>query len=341
MKLGTLDLTKFKRLQRRLNETVRGTVGLLELIWIRAAKDCPQGDIGRLSNLEIAIMAEWDGDADELVDALTDCGWFDPSESSRLLIHDWPDHVPNWLKGVVAKKFGGFLLYGSKPTVRNHGSPTMVGEPCLTKSSHAMPFLPHPQTPAPRDSGDFDLEPTQAGWEAVAAELAAEGVRLPEKACDSARSRGVLPHEVRAVLEYWRENKPAWNAGALYYKVLGMRPEEKHQIRWPERSAEFVKAVQKKTAVIVANKREETKAKWRKEQAEAESKSASLETEYGPELDAMSTEKLREFVAANLPLRLGQLPDNGAVVGSLRGELLRAIASVPKAPNMKFEVTSC
>lgn len=38
MKVGTTELLKFQRLQRRLKESIRGTVGLLELLWQRVAQ---------------------------------------------------------------------------------------------------------------------------------------------------------------------------------------------------------------------------------------------------------------------------------------------------------------
>lgn len=89
---------------RRLKESRRGTIGLLEGMWLSAAKNCPRGDIGRFSNEEIAIMVDWDGDPDELVDALVECRWLDVCSDHRLVIHDWADHCPTYVKGGLAKK---------------------------------------------------------------------------------------------------------------------------------------------------------------------------------------------------------------------------------------------
>ena len=73
MKASTPELMKFQKLQRRLKESRRGIIGLLEGLWIAVAKNCPRGNIGRFSNEEIAIMVDWENDADELVAALVDC----------------------------------------------------------------------------------------------------------------------------------------------------------------------------------------------------------------------------------------------------------------------------
>jgi len=68
-------------------------VGLLEALWNLAARQCPQGDIGRLSNEDIAVGLEYAGDENLMVEALCGSGWLDPDENSRLIIHDWHDHA--------------------------------------------------------------------------------------------------------------------------------------------------------------------------------------------------------------------------------------------------------
>ena len=45
----------------------------------------------------------YDGDADELVAALVDCHWLDRHEVYRLVVHDWHDHAPNYLRGNLAR----------------------------------------------------------------------------------------------------------------------------------------------------------------------------------------------------------------------------------------------
>lgn len=98
MKIGTTELLKFKRLKGRLKLTQWQTIGLLESLWMFTSKNTPAGDIGRCSNEDIAFGIEWDGDPDDLIRVLVDTRWIDESEEYRLIIHDWIDHVPNWLK---------------------------------------------------------------------------------------------------------------------------------------------------------------------------------------------------------------------------------------------------
>lgn len=104
MKANTPELMKFKRLQRRLGETRRGTIGLLESLWIEVSRNCPEGDVGRFSDEEIAIMVDWEGEPIALVNALVECGWLDQCHEHRLVVHDWADHCPTYVRGGLAKR---------------------------------------------------------------------------------------------------------------------------------------------------------------------------------------------------------------------------------------------
>jgi hypothetical protein len=130
VKHSTPESIKFKKLQRRLGITRYATIGVLESLWIATIKNAPRGDIGRFDNETIAIECEWDGDADTLVSALVECGWLDRSVQYRLIVHDWHDHAPYFVRGVVAKS-GGFLsLEGScaKQCKDELKSETIVGD---------------------------------------------------------------------------------------------------------------------------------------------------------------------------------------------------------------------
>jgi hypothetical protein len=115
VKANTTDLIKFKKLQRRLKESVRGVVGLLEMLWQATAKNCPQGDIGKFGNEDIAIMVDWDGDPDELVAALVECRWLDSCDEHRLLVHDWHEHCPQYVRGNLAKSMRKFANLKDSP----------------------------------------------------------------------------------------------------------------------------------------------------------------------------------------------------------------------------------
>lgn len=103
MKSGTESKTKFRNLKRRLRLKYWEVVGVLETLWRVTQNDAPAGDIGKLENDDIAAALEWEGDPDELIDALIETRWVDRDDEFRLIIHDWSEHAPNHLVGAFKK----------------------------------------------------------------------------------------------------------------------------------------------------------------------------------------------------------------------------------------------
>ncbi len=103
MKMVAMQSIKFLRLKRRLKMPSWQVVGLLESIWLFTQSNAPAGDIGRHLDEDIAAHLEWDGDAEALVKDLVECGWLDRHETHRLIVHDWHEHAPNYVKGNMAK----------------------------------------------------------------------------------------------------------------------------------------------------------------------------------------------------------------------------------------------
>jgi len=113
MKKQTPDMMKFKRLMRKLKAGKALTAGTLELLWIFTQNNAPMGDIGRFSNEEIAIECDWEDEPDLLVEALIETGWLDKSDTHRLVIHDWHEHAPKYLKANL-KSHGKDFVSGSQ-----------------------------------------------------------------------------------------------------------------------------------------------------------------------------------------------------------------------------------
>lgn len=120
MKLTAVQNVKFLRLKRRLKLAHWQAVGLLESLWLFTQANAPAGDVGRHCNEDIAASIEWDGDADSLIASLVECGWIDDDDDHRLLIHDWADHVPTYLKGAMAKHGKDFAKQSAKQPAK-HG----------------------------------------------------------------------------------------------------------------------------------------------------------------------------------------------------------------------------
>lgn len=103
MKDGTIQLSKFRKFASDLG--VRGYVamGILEALWCFTRANAKTGAIGKFSNTEIAKNIEYEGDADKLVWSLVENEWVDTHPEHRLVIHDWEDHMPNYLKGQLKR----------------------------------------------------------------------------------------------------------------------------------------------------------------------------------------------------------------------------------------------
>jgi len=103
VKHSTINNVKFLRLKRKLMLGQWQTIGILESLWMFAIHSAPDGAIGRFLNEDIAAAMDYNGDADLLISVLIECGWIDVDPLHRLLIHDWIDHAPNYLKAYFTK----------------------------------------------------------------------------------------------------------------------------------------------------------------------------------------------------------------------------------------------
>jgi hypothetical protein len=118
MKRGTPDHWKMKDFARRAGAglirqpyALAWANGVLERLWHYAAKYCPQGDIGRVPDEEIAEVCCWPrARAGELVQHLLASGWLDSSEKHRLLIHDWKDHCESSVKKTLQNRHLEFFF---------------------------------------------------------------------------------------------------------------------------------------------------------------------------------------------------------------------------------------
>lgn len=70
-------------------------IGLLTSFWLWALDNAPNGDVTDISARNIARAAQWNGDADELLQAFISAGLLDQSEEDQtvLQIHDWEEYA--------------------------------------------------------------------------------------------------------------------------------------------------------------------------------------------------------------------------------------------------------
>jgi hypothetical protein len=103
VKHQAIGSTKMKRLCRFLRIPRYQATGILEELWHLTGRDAPAGDIGKLSNEDIALGIDYMGNEDELVESLVKSGWLDRSEQHRLIVHDWHEHSEDSVDNKLAR----------------------------------------------------------------------------------------------------------------------------------------------------------------------------------------------------------------------------------------------
>lgn len=170
------------------------------------------------------------------------------------------------------------------------------------------------ETMAPPSSGQWrnDGSPSSSSvfnssssleWKEVEEELEKEGVGLVADTVERARKRGYTPEQVMLVIQHYRDNAGAWEAGGLVKRLTNSRPDKPLSQGWPKPSDKFVRDQQRAKE---ARQRAEDAAKRRadeeKRQADAEHHAAEieqLESEFGSECDRLTDSNVSEIAKQN------------------------------------------
>jgi hypothetical protein len=109
VKLDALDHPKTMELAARLGVELPTAIGYLELLWAFTGKKTPQGDIGKWSDAVIASSCLWRGAPSDFVQALLSARFVDTDPECRLIVHDWHEHCPNWVRAKLKKDGASFV----------------------------------------------------------------------------------------------------------------------------------------------------------------------------------------------------------------------------------------
>ena len=124
---------KFGALQAALNLERYEVVGILESLWILVRASLPQGNIGKYSNERIAASIGWRKSPDELVNQLVITGWLDEHPEHRLVVHDWGEHAPQYIRRRLERN--GLRFANEHDTMTSHDYTQ------LAMTSHDYPKL--------------------------------------------------------------------------------------------------------------------------------------------------------------------------------------------------------
>lgn len=170
MKKGTPHHPKMRCLATALKLPVPYAVGLMEMLWHYVAQVAPRGDIGVVSDLEIAGAVAWEKKPATLINVLVSCGWLDRDEKHRLIVHDWPHHCDKYIWKVLRRKETDFLsLYEvsvykdddlsrqKTDIVRQKATPSRVAE-AEAEASSAPLDISNSENLSPRARSDESLD---------------------------------------------------------------------------------------------------------------------------------------------------------------------------------------
>lgn len=338
MKAGTTDLLKFRKLKRRLKISTWQAVGLLEMLWHVTAKNCPRGDIGKMTDEDIALMIEWDDDPHTLIEPLVELGWIDRDPEFRLVVHDWQEHAPNYVKGNLAKSGISFCdeeiskrnlpaavpneecnqaskppKAGAEDIPRDHPKDIPKDRPKEhpkdhpkdrpqdgpTKPNQAKPIQFKPPPPNPPANGQAPPG-DETEWAAAAFELIERGVEHPGPAIKSARKAGARPGDLQAILQHFDAHPDAWGPAALQKRITEFLRGQSPDSGWPRPSPKHSQA---EAAARKAQREAEDKQRQERERQAQWLANQAREQQFGPTYDSWSDDQLREFLFANEVLR--------------------------------------
>lgn len=141
MKREAINHTKMRRLARTLGVQMWGARGIMESVWSLTRDEAPAGNIGKLSNADIADFVGWDTNSEVLIDGLVTSGWLDRSQIYRLLVHDWADHCEDYVHSRLAVA-GLLFANGAVPKTRKLNQDQR-------KSINPNPLMPSADPSAP------------------------------------------------------------------------------------------------------------------------------------------------------------------------------------------------
>lgn len=187
MKRTALNHSKTKKLSRLLGLPMYAAVGILECLWHLTANEAPRGDIGKLSDDDIAMSVDWKGDGEKLIWALTEAVLLDLSAEHRLIVHDWPEHCDD---AVDARVFRMGIPYADGTPARG----TKVGE--KEKQSIAARITPKPLDRQARAIGEAMVENIRTNVGALRASGVFMGVGEPMPEPEKIAGSDFTPSEV-------------------------------------------------------------------------------------------------------------------------------------------------
>lgn len=243
MKTGTPNHPKTKRLAKELKIPLYQAIGALESIWHMTADFCPDGNIGKFTDQEIADHLEWQGDPSALIEALAKTGWLDNDDADRYVIHDWLDHCPEFIKERLWKRKQRAAKSNKIKTYGDSAADITGHETTCPPLVHQCPSIPSPSNPNPSNSkppppptdgqGPDRMEVEEVSWESLKSILQALGMGDAKSALSQAKKAGLTPAAVQAIVAHFQATPGVWDIGGLHYRISNATRGAAPSDNWP------------------------------------------------------------------------------------------------------------
>src|SRR5690242_14091937 len=120
-KRGVLTHRKTRRLAKILGVEIPCALGLMEALWHVTSDRTPRGDIGTLTDQDIADEMFWTSDPAPLIAAFVEVGILDADPTYRLTVHGWSEHTDDTTRKKL--EYNGWDFVDGEPPRRAKGEP--------------------------------------------------------------------------------------------------------------------------------------------------------------------------------------------------------------------------
>lgn len=108
MKRGIMDKPKFEWLCDELGWGPAYARGVLDCLFEIVGRECPRGDVGSMTDREIASAMKLEPDdrrrIGEVIEKMIETGWLAPHDEHRLVLVDWADECPNFVRQQLKRR---------------------------------------------------------------------------------------------------------------------------------------------------------------------------------------------------------------------------------------------
>lgn len=193
---------KTKRLARRLGISVPTAIGHLHLLWWWSVDYADDGDLSRYTPEDIADAMMWEGEPQDLWDALVELHWIDLKEE-RPEIHDWDTYIGRLLekrrKDAERKRESRDRTPPAPPTSNGHTTDTpkdIQATAQVTVPNRTVPISPLPPS---GEGGGPKRRAKRVGHEPI---TEPEQVGLVEKYAERYGGEPAVLEEISAALNH-------------------------------------------------------------------------------------------------------------------------------------------